>query len=204
MPRCTPRLIYMEHIIWCAFKKSMNGRRCSEPITTILNMWWCHLALLTRLLFFNIWWMMSFVSTQIICGLLHQWHPHFLKKIENYECHVHLVLEKLREVGLYAILEKCEFHQPKVEFLGYTILEMAFTWIFLRFRPLSIGIFQLLFKMSNVFLDLLTSIDVSLANILQKWFLLLVWLERINIFLGELKLTMPFNLWRLLSWLLHF
>jgi hypothetical protein len=32
-----------------------------------------------------------------------------------------LVLEKLQEVGFYANLEKCEFHQSKVEFLAYII-----------------------------------------------------------------------------------
>jgi hypothetical protein len=36
----------------------------------------------------------------------------------NHEHHVHLVLEKLQEVELYAKLEKCEFHQSKV---GYII-----------------------------------------------------------------------------------
>jgi hypothetical protein len=30
-------------------------------------------------------------------------------------------LEKLREVDLYAKLEKCGFHESKVEFLGYII-----------------------------------------------------------------------------------
>jgi len=34
---------------------------------------------------------------------------------------VHLILEKLQEVEPYAKLEKCEFHQSKVEFLGYVI-----------------------------------------------------------------------------------
>jgi hypothetical protein len=78
-----------------------------------------------------------------------------------------LVLEKFREVGLYTKLEKCELHKFEVEFLGYTILEMAFAWIFLRFRPLSIGLLQLLFETSNVFKDLPTFIDISLPNILQ-------------------------------------
>jgi hypothetical protein len=35
--------------------------------------------------------------------------------------HVHLVLEKVREVGLYVKLKKCEFHQSKEELLGYII-----------------------------------------------------------------------------------
>jgi hypothetical protein len=45
MLRCTPRLIYVEHTTWCTFEKAMNGRRRLEPVTTILNMLWCHLAL---------------------------------------------------------------------------------------------------------------------------------------------------------------
>ncbi len=45
----------------------------------------------------------------------------FLKTMEDHEHHVCLVLEKLWEVGLYAKLKKCEFHQSKVNFLGYVI-----------------------------------------------------------------------------------
>jgi hypothetical protein len=45
----------------------------------------------------------------------------FSKNMKDHECHVYIILEKLREVGLYATLEKCEFHQSKVEFLGYII-----------------------------------------------------------------------------------
>ncbi len=45
----------------------------------------------------------------------------FSKNMEDHDRHVRLVLEKLKEVGLYAQLEKCEFHQSKVEFFGYII-----------------------------------------------------------------------------------
>ncbi len=45
----------------------------------------------------------------------------FSKNMEDH--HVHLVLEKLQEVGLYAKLKKCEFHQFEVEFLGYIIFQ---------------------------------------------------------------------------------
>jgi hypothetical protein len=40
----------------------------------------------------------------------------FSQNMEDHECHVGLVLEKLWEVGLYAKLEKIE-----VEFLSYVI-----------------------------------------------------------------------------------
>jgi len=41
--------------------------------------------------------------------------------MEDHEHHVCVVLKKLRKVGLYAKLEKCEFHQFEMEFLGYSI-----------------------------------------------------------------------------------
>lgn len=45
----------------------------------------------------------------------------FSKNEEDHKTHVRLVLQKLRDAGLYAKLEKCVFHQPQVEFLGYII-----------------------------------------------------------------------------------
>ncbi len=45
----------------------------------------------------------------------------FSKNMEENEQHVWLVLDKLKKVGLYIKLEKCEFHQTKSEFLGYII-----------------------------------------------------------------------------------
>jgi hypothetical protein len=47
--------------------------------------------------------------------------PIFSKNMEEHERHVRLVLEKLWKVGFYTKLEKCEFHQFEVEFLGYVI-----------------------------------------------------------------------------------
>jgi hypothetical protein len=41
--------------------------------------------------------------------------------MEDHEHHVHIILEKLRKVGFYTKLKKCEFHQFEVEFLGYVI-----------------------------------------------------------------------------------
>jgi hypothetical protein len=55
------------------------------------------------------------------CGLLHWWHPHFSKNLEEHEWHVRLIWDKLREIELYFKLEKCEFHQIEMEFLNYII-----------------------------------------------------------------------------------
>jgi hypothetical protein len=45
----------------------------------------------------------------------------FSKNLEEHEQHVWLVLDKLKEVRLYAKLEKCEFHQIDVELFNYII-----------------------------------------------------------------------------------
>jgi hypothetical protein len=45
----------------------------------------------------------------------------FSKNEKEHINHVWLVLKKLRTARLYAKLEKCVFHQPQVEFLGYII-----------------------------------------------------------------------------------
>ncbi len=55
------------------------------------------------------------------CGLLHWWHPHFSKNLEEHEWHVRFILDKLKEITLYTKLKKCELHQTEVEFLGYII-----------------------------------------------------------------------------------
>jgi hypothetical protein len=45
----------------------------------------------------------------------------FSKNMEDHEHHVCLVLEKFREVKFYVELEKCEFHQFEMKFLGYIV-----------------------------------------------------------------------------------
>jgi hypothetical protein len=85
----------------------------------------------------------------------------FSKNMEDHEWHVCVVLEKFWKVGFYAKLEKFEY--LKWNSWVASSLEMALAWIFARFKPLLIG----LLKMSNVFLDLPTFINVSLPIILQ-------------------------------------
>jgi hypothetical protein len=45
----------------------------------------------------------------------------FSKNEKDHEKQVWMVLLKLRNIRLYAKLEKCIFHQPQLEFLGYII-----------------------------------------------------------------------------------
>ncbi len=45
----------------------------------------------------------------------------FSKNMEVHERHLCLILKKFQEVKLYVKLEKCEFHQSEVHFLGYVI-----------------------------------------------------------------------------------
>jgi hypothetical protein len=74
----------------------------------------------------------------------------FSKNMADHEWHVCIVFQNFWEVGLYAKLEKCELYQSKVEILGYIFFEMMFAWTFLRFKPMWIGLSQLLFRMFNV------------------------------------------------------
>lgn len=45
----------------------------------------------------------------------------YSKNVEEHEIHVRQVLQKLRDAGLYAKMEKCVFHTTQVDFLGYII-----------------------------------------------------------------------------------
>jgi hypothetical protein len=45
----------------------------------------------------------------------------FAKNEKDHKKHIRMVLQKLRDAGLYAKLEKCVFYQPQVEFLDYII-----------------------------------------------------------------------------------
>lgn len=45
----------------------------------------------------------------------------FSPDLATHQRHVRQVLQRLRDVGLYAKAEKCEFHTNKVEFLGFII-----------------------------------------------------------------------------------
>ena len=56
-------------------------------------------------------------------ALLHEYIDENLSKNkEEHKHHLHLILEKLREQGLYAKQEKRLFHQSMVDFLGYIVL----------------------------------------------------------------------------------
>jgi hypothetical protein len=45
----------------------------------------------------------------------------FSSNMEEHQNHVRLVLQRLLKAGLFVKAEKCEFHQEKVEFLGFCI-----------------------------------------------------------------------------------
>ena len=47
----------------------------------------------------------------------------YSRTMEEYELHLKIVLEKLREKGLYAKFSKCEFWHEKVAFLGHVVSE---------------------------------------------------------------------------------
>jgi hypothetical protein len=63
----------------------------------------------------------------------------FSNNMANHERHICFILEKLQEVGIYAKLEKCGFHQYEVVFLDFFFFKMVFTWTLVRFKPLWFG-----------------------------------------------------------------
>jgi hypothetical protein len=91
----------------------------------------------------------------------------FSKNMVDHECHVRLVLEKFRKVGICAKLEKCGFHQSEVEFLGYIIFKNGICMDLHKVQTIVDGLPQLLFEMFNVLLGLQISINDSLHIVSQ-------------------------------------
>jgi hypothetical protein len=91
----------------------------------------------------------------------------FLKNMVGPWASCTIFFLKLWEVGFYVKLEKCGLHQSKVDSCVILFLEMAFAWTLIRFKPLWIGLPQLLFEMFNVSLCSPTFINNSLHIIPQ-------------------------------------
>jgi hypothetical protein len=147
MPKCTPRLIYVEHTTWYAFKESNEWKWCyghfeyvvmpfgltNEHVVfqhltmyfmnTLMILWF--LTLMTSSFFQRIWMTMN---TMYAWFWRTSWKLDFMPNWRNVS----------------SINLKCNFWVT-------TFLEMPLTWIFIRFRPFSTGLLQLLFEMSNVF-----------------------------------------------------
>jgi hypothetical protein len=87
--------------------------------------------------------------------------------MEDHERHVHLVLEKLPKVGLYAKLEKCEFHQSGVEFLGYIISRNGICMDLHKIQTFVDWATLIFVRNVQCFLELPTFIKISLPTIIQ-------------------------------------
>jgi hypothetical protein len=141
MPRCIQRLIYVEHTTWCTFDKVMNGRKCLEPVTTILNMLWCHLALLTCLIFFNNWLMMSFMNIWMISWFVTSMTSLFSQKTWRTMSTMYIWFwRSFKRFDFMPNWRSVISINLKWNSWVLSFLEMAFAWIFTRFRPLLIGL----------------------------------------------------------------
>ena len=80
----------------------------------------------------------------------------FSENPKNHKKHVRLVLEKLRNDGLYAKLEKSLIHVLPVEFLGYIISKKAYLWIERRYKQLWTMQTQKRYAMFNASFDVQT------------------------------------------------
>jgi hypothetical protein len=87
MLKCTPRLIYVEHIIWCAFEKVMNER------------WHLDVHFEYVVMPFDLTNMLV-VSQHLMNNVFHEYYNDFMicyiddilifsKNIEGYERHLH-------------------------------------------------------------------------------------------------------------------
>jgi len=123
MPRCIPRLIYVGHATWCIFEKVTNGRQHLEHVIANSNMLWCPLALSLpmHLLFSNTWWMMCFMSTWMILWFVTLMTLSFSQRTWGIMNTMYVLCWRSFKNWTLCKLEKCEFHQFKVEFLGYII-----------------------------------------------------------------------------------
>jgi hypothetical protein len=91
----------------------------------------------------------------------------FSKNMEDHEGHACLVLRSFKGLDFMPNWKSVNSINLKWNSWVMSSLKMAFAWILAKFKPLLIKLLQLLFEMSNVFLDLPTFINVSLLVILQ-------------------------------------
>jgi len=122
----------------------------------------------------------------------------------DHECHVHIVLEIFWEVGLYAKLEKCGFHQFEVEFLGYIISTNGIDMDLCKVQTIvdwATPTFVMDVECFLGFANIYQWVIAHYSTIVTPHTHLIV---KDQPFPKELKLKMPFNVWRLLSRLLHF
>jgi hypothetical protein len=123
----------------------MNWKQLSKPIMAILNMcdviWpYQHTYCLSTSDDWCFSWILGWFR-----GLLHKWHPHFFKEHGGAQMSYTSSFGKHWEVKPYTKLEICEFYHLWSGIVGlHHFLEMAFIWILVRFRPLLIGLLQLL------------------------------------------------------------
>ena len=63
----------------------------------------------------------------------------YSRTLEEHVNHLSLVLSQLRKYTLYVKMEKCEFAQQEIKFLGHLVSKTKFKWILRKCKPLLIG-----------------------------------------------------------------
>jgi hypothetical protein len=89
----------------------------------------------------------------------------FSKNMEDHEGHVRLVFRSFRGLDFMPNWKSVNSINLKSNSRVMLFQKMALAWIPAKFKPFLIKLLQLLFEMSNVFLDLPTFISVSLPII---------------------------------------
>jgi len=141
MPKCTPRLTYVEHTTWCAFEKMMNGKWCLKLVMTILNMLWCPLTLLMHMLSFNIWGMMFSMGIWMILWFVTLMTSSFFwRKWHTMNATYVLFWKSFGKLVFMSNWKNVDSINLRWNSWVILFLEMVFAWTLVRFKPLWIGL----------------------------------------------------------------
>ncbi len=112
---------------------------------------------LMKIFFMNTWMILWFVA--------YMTSPFFPRTWKNLNDIFNLFCTNLEKLDFTLSWKNANSIKLKWNSLDILYLEMAFIWILSKSKPLWIGLPQLFFMMFNIFLDLPTSINISILHI---------------------------------------
>ncbi len=138
MQRCTLRLICVKHTIWCISKKVMNGKQHFNHVMAILSTLWHSLASKMHLMFFNTYWTSQFfVNTWIISWSTTLMTSSFFPRTWRTMNEMYILFwTSLRKLDFMPSWRNSKFIEAKWNSWVTSSLEMEFSWISTRFKPL--------------------------------------------------------------------
>jgi hypothetical protein len=132
------RLIRVEHTIWHISKKVTNGKQHFDHVMAILSMLWHFLASQMHLMFFNTYWTFQFfVNTWMISWSITLMTSSFFPRTWRTMNDMYILFwTSLRKLDFMPSWRNSNFIKLKWNLWVTSSLEMAFSWISTRFKPL--------------------------------------------------------------------